>query len=139
VEFSQSIKSLSPSFCEIFKQSCVAEENSLDQIAGPGYRKSLEFLIKDYLVSYKYKDEETKQKTVKQSLLGKCISDHVDENRIKQCAARATWLGNDETHYTRKWNEKNIGHLKELISMTVGWIDLVIQSDQYLEDMDSGQ
>ena len=36
-------------FLTIYNQSLSAEDNNLDQIAGIGYRKALEFLIKDYL------------------------------------------------------------------------------------------
>ena len=70
--------------------------------------------------------------------LGKCIEDLIDETRIKSCAKRAAWLGNDETHYTRKWEEKDINDLKSLINMTVNWIDLVIESDKYLTSMPEG-
>jgi hypothetical protein len=31
--------------------------------------------------------------------LGKVIKEHIKEDHIKQIAARAAWLGNDETHY----------------------------------------
>jgi hypothetical protein len=137
--FSDDIQKLSPDFCKIFNQAHIAETNDLDQIAGPGYRKALEFLVKDFLVGYKYKDDEEKQTTIKKLLLGKCIANHVDEARIQQCAARAAWLGNDETHYMKKWEDKDIGHLKELIKMTAGWIDLVVQSDAYLEEMGQGK
>lgn len=39
------------------------------------------------------------------------------------------WLGNDETHYVRRWEEKDLSDLKRLISMTVSWIDLVMDSE----------
>ena len=45
------ISELSPNFCEIYNQAYIAEQTNLMQICGTGYRKSLEFLIKDYLIS----------------------------------------------------------------------------------------
>ena len=45
------------------------------------------------------------------------------------------WLGNDEVHYTRKWEDKDIHDLKSLIMMTVSHIDLTIESDRYLKEM----
>ena len=32
--------------------------------------------------------------------------------------------GNDETHYVRKWEGKDINDLKKLISMTIAWIEI---------------
>lgn len=49
--FSNIISELSPNFCEIYNQAYIAEQTNLMQICGTGYRKSLEFLIKDYLIS----------------------------------------------------------------------------------------
>lgn len=41
---------VSPNFKTVFCQASVAEATALDQIAGVGYRKALEFLIKDYCI-----------------------------------------------------------------------------------------
>lgn len=49
------------------------------------------------------------------------------------------WLGNDETHYVRRWEEKDLSDLKRLISMTVSWIDLVMDSEAYQESMPEGR
>lgn len=134
-EFPDNIKTVSTLFCTTYNQTKTAEENGLDQICGPGYRKALEFLVKDYLSSHVYKDDIEKQEQVKKAFLGNVIKDHVDEKRIKQCAARAVWLGNDETHYTRKWENKDISDLKSLILMTVNFIDMTIEADRYLSEM----
>jgi hypothetical protein len=40
--------SLSPNFYAIYNQAQKAEESGWILVAGPGYRKALEFLIKDY-------------------------------------------------------------------------------------------
>jgi hypothetical protein len=133
--FPKNIETISPLFCLTFNQALVAEENKLDQISGPGYRKALEFLVKDYLVGYLYKDETSKQEEVKRAFLANAIEKHIDQERIKQCAKRAVWLGNDEVHYTRKWDDKDIHDLKSLILMTVNHIDLTIESDRYLKEM----
>ncbi len=72
-EFSETIIGISSDFVEIFYQAKSAEQNGLNQICGVGYRKALEFLIKDYIV---YKDNNL-QETVEKLLLGKCISDYI--------------------------------------------------------------
>ena len=48
-EFDPIICRLSPEFVRIHEQAAVAEMHGLDRICGAGYRKSLEFLIKDFL------------------------------------------------------------------------------------------
>lgn len=45
--FSDAIKKISPDFVRIYNQALKAENSNLTDICGPGYRKSLEFLIKD--------------------------------------------------------------------------------------------
>jgi len=60
--FSDGIKALSPNFVTICSQSAHAEEIKLDQVCGCGYRKALEFLIKDYCISlYPDRTEEIKK------------------------------------------------------------------------------
>lgn len=88
-EFSETISKISPQFCEIYNQSWNAECEEWKLIAGPGYRKALEFLVKDYLCGLRA-DEATKIKT---SQLGPCIESFVDNDKIKQVAKRAAWLG----------------------------------------------
>jgi hypothetical protein len=97
--FSNIISELSPNFCEIYNQAYIAEQTNLMQICGTGYRKSLEFLIKDYLISTLPEDQH---EAIKNKFLNNCIRDNISNINIKTVASRAVWLGNDETHYTRK-------------------------------------
>lgn len=129
-EFPDAIIGISEKFPRIYNQAKIAEENVLEMVAGPGYRKALEFLVKDYLIKTNPKLEEQ----VKKSQLGDAIT-YIDDTRIKSCAERAAWLGNDETHYARKWENKDIEDLKNLIKMVVDWIDLVERSKEYETSM----
>lgn len=52
---------------------------------------------------------------------------------------RAVWLGNDETHYVRKWEEKDVNDLKLLVRLTVNWIDNVLLTKKYIADMSAGK
>lgn len=130
-EFSETILGISPDFVEIYYQASTAEQNGLNQICGVGYRKALEFLIKDYII---YKNNNLKD-TVEKILLGKCINDYIKNDKIKDIAKRATWLGNDETHYVRKWIGKNITDLKLLIDLTVHWIETEDLTDKMISSM----
>jgi hypothetical protein len=125
------INSVSIDFVKIFNQAEQAETLNLLEIAGPGYRKSLEFLIKDYVISKK----PDKKEEIKKSHLGTVISSYIDDSRIQATAKRAAWLGNDETHYYRKWEDKDIKDLKILIRLTVGWIESVQLTEEYEKSM----
>lgn len=129
-EFPESISKISPQFSKIYNQALLAENNGLDQICGPGYRRALEFLIKDYLISIDPQNAEE----IKKLWLGKAIA-KIESKNIKICAERAAWLGNDETHYTRIWEDKDIQNLKELIVLTVNWIDSEHITKKYEKEM----
>jgi hypothetical protein len=138
-QFTENIQAVSSDFCEIYRQAEIAEANGLRMICGVGYRKSLEFLIKDFLVGHVLKDRPEDQKKVRESFLGDCIKVYVEDARIKAVAQRAVWLGNDETHYVRLWPDKDLGDLKRLVSMTVNWIDLTMDSEKYVDEMVPGK
>jgi hypothetical protein len=120
-----------PTFVEIYGQALAAEAYKLDQVAGPGYRRALEFLIKDYCISQHPADEQA----IRALLLSVCIREYVENPQVKIAAERAVWLGNDETHYERRWDSMNIENLKELIQLTVNWIHSSILTMKYQGDM----
>jgi len=130
-EFSETIENISENFCTIYNQSLNAEQDGLLEVCGVGYRKSLEFLIKDYLISL----EPTQEKEIKKKYLGRCISDDIKNENIKNVAERATWLGNDETHYLRKWEGKDLEDLKKLIDLTVHWLEMDALTEEVIKDM----
>lgn len=118
--FEDSIKDLSPQFVKIFNQALEAESRQLDEIAGIGYRKALEFLVKDYC---KHKHPE-KGDEIERLPLGKCISDLIAQPSINILASRAVWIGNDETHYTRKLEGRDISDMKIFIRALVHYIGM---------------
>lgn len=130
-EFNEEIKDISPLFVKIYGQAESAEHENLDEICGVGYRKALEFLIKDYLIN----KNSGQEAVIKSTSLGTCISTMIDNPRMKEVARRATWLGNDETHYFRKWEDKDLGDLKRLIQIAVSFISMELEADRYLEEM----
>lgn len=134
-QFSETINHISPDFLVIYNQAFCAEQLSLNQICGVGYRKALEFLIKDYLLSSISEDDTEKRERIKNKFLGNCIAEDVVNEQIKIVAKRAVWLGNDETHYVRKWTEKDVSHLKQLIELTVRWIESEIETQTLLAEM----
>jgi len=125
------VEEISPSFKNVYEQACAAESFQLNEIAGVGYRKALEFLIKDYCIHKNPQDEEE----IKKSLLGVVISKFVEDTNLKVCAQRAAWLGNDETHYVRKWETKDIKDLKTLIELSCVWVRSCVLTEKYLAEM----
>jgi hypothetical protein len=122
--FPEEIVRISGEFIEIYGQAAAAEAVGLSLICGPGYRKALEFLIKDFTKSLAAADAD--REIIEHLQLGPCISRFVDDGRLKAMALRAAWLGNDETHYVRKWATKDLSDLKKLIDLTVHWVSSAI-------------
>lgn len=130
-EFDEIINNISPNFIEIYNQAEKAEQGELTEICGVGYRKALEFLVKDYCI----KNNPNLEEEIKAKLLGKVINQYIENENIKECVRRAVWIGNDETHYVRKWEDKEIKDLKRLIDLTINWILTEEKTKEYLNDM----
>ena len=126
--FSAYIKRVSDNFISIYNQAYTAEAYGLSEIAGIGYRKSIEFLIKDYLC-YKSTSDDEKEKIQKKPL-AKCISEDIKNENIRIVASRAVWIGNDEAHYIRKHEDKDVTDLKRLIDLTVRWIEMELMTKE---------
>jgi hypothetical protein len=112
------VSDLSPDFIRIFGQASVAEASGLDDVAGPGFRKALEFLLKDYAVSLCPDEGDA----IKKAQLMAVIRKYFTEQKMSVVCSRAAWLGNDETHYERRWVGKDLADLKKLISASAHFI-----------------
>lgn len=133
ITFDKCINDLSSSFCDIYNQANSSEIYQLNQIAGIGYRKALEFLIKDYCI-YRHPD---KAENIKSQSLSQVIDNFVDSTKIKNLSKASVWLGNDETHYIRKFEEKDITDLKRFITATVAFITYDLTSDEASDLLES--
>lgn len=120
--FDENICILSSQFVKIYNQALAAENMKLDEIAGMGYRKSLEFLIKDFAIHCHPDDEET----IKSAPLSRCINQYIENENIKTLATRSVWLGNDETHYLRKHDDRDINDMKRFITACVYFIGMIL-------------
>jgi hypothetical protein len=119
-DFSNEIAKISPRFIKIFNQAAKAELEGLDEIAGIGYRKATEFLIKDYAI---WLNPDNENIIIKASL-AQCIADNIENPSIKTLATRSAWIGNDETHYVRKHEDRDIEDLKRFIDATIHFISM---------------
>jgi len=132
-EISPEIESLSPKFASIYKQALIAETMNLSQLTGLGFRKALEFLVKDYAILHYPEDAET----IKKKPVAMCINEYMKEDYLRECARRAAWLGNDETHYSREWQNHDIQDLKKLLLLTLRWLEYALLSEKYFREMPS--
>nr|DAO69917.1 MAG TPA: protein of unknown function (DUF4145) [Caudoviricetes sp.] len=129
VKLPENIEKVSPVFVEIYSQATVAESEALNQIAGVGYRKAAEFLIKDYVISKNPSDEEH----IKSIMLGKVIADYLNDfPKIQVLAKSVAWIGNDETHYVRRHDGKDIQDLKKFILSVAQFIAADYDADEAL-------
>lgn len=125
------VSKLSPAFVSIFKEAEEASQLGLKQIAGSGYRKAFEFLIKDYAKSL----APDKSKEIESMFSGAVVAEFVSDARIEAVAKRCLWLGNDETHYLRKWTDHDVNDLVTLIKLTANWIEIEHLSKAYVQGM----
>lgn len=129
--FPVSVHTLSPTFVTVFAEAEEAGQLDLKQIAGPGYRKAFEFLIKDYAKSL----SPGREAEIEAKFAGAVVSDFIADARIQAVAKRSLWLGNDETHYTRRWTDYDVSDLVTLIKLTANWIEIDHLSKSYVQTM----
>jgi hypothetical protein len=112
------LRAFSPKFIAIYQQAAMAEQLGLDELVGMGYRKALEFLVKDYAIL----QHPTEEANITKTWLKKCIEEYITDDEIRACAEETAELGNNETHYERRAQDGDIEDLKEVLHLTAGWI-----------------
>jgi hypothetical protein len=115
-------------FVKTYLQSLVAESNGLDELAGMGYRKSIEYLVKDWAIQNIPEDKDK----IEKSWLGAVIHDYYSGD-LKEILERATWLGNDQAHYNKLFEEFEITVLKELIALIMVELDRQFKMKHYID------
>jgi hypothetical protein len=118
-------------FIKAYLQSLQAEAMGLDEIAGMGFRKSIEYLVKDWAI---HNNPDEKDKILRLTL-SQIINQYFSGD-IKEILERATWLGNDHSHYHKLFEEFNISHLKELIGLVMVELDREYRKKHYIENIE---
>lgn len=121
----EEIKNISPNFLEIYTQALTVEHYKLDKITGIALRKSIEFLIKDYLIKFKKEDPEI----IKNIMLGKAIL-KINNPTIQTLSRAVTWIGNDETHYERRYEDKDVNDMKRFIRALIHFISFEVTASE---------
>ncbi len=131
--FDEYINGISPKFQKIYKQSVCAEHNDLDEIAGMGYRKALENLIKDYCVINE--NNEAEKANIRQETLGNTIKNRVTDPTLKIYAERIAWIGNDHTHMLKRWDDVGLEDMRDMIKHAVNHIVGKHKADEFKNKM----
>lgn len=119
-----------PKFVECYLQSLKAEYSGLNELAGMGYRKTIEYLVKDWSIQ----NNPSAAEEIKKMMLMPVIKKYFTGD-LKDILERATWLGNDETHYIRLFDEFDINTLKELIGLVISDLDREFRKQKYIATM----
>lgn len=114
-------------FIHIYSQAAQAEINGLDEIAGMGYRKAIEHLVKDLAVKYHPENKEE----IRVKFLKEVINENFD-GTLKSLLERAAWLGNDHSHYFKLFEEFDLDKLKGLIQVISTFIEQEHAMAEYL-------
>lgn len=114
------IRELSPRFVCLYEQSYTAEQNKHIELSGSGYRNAIEVLIKDFAI----KKLNAPQKEVSKMKLYDAIGTYLREVNIDTSAADVVRvLGNDYTHYQRKYDDIDFIVVKKYLEIFVQQIE----------------
>lgn len=110
------LEKISPRFIEMYNQSLQAEFAKSYDLAAIGFRTSLEILIKDFAITELYiPEDEAAKKT-----LCDAISSYLGQTDLLKTADVVRILGNDHTHYKRKYPQHDFDLLK-------GYMDIFLK------------
>lgn len=115
-------------FIRTYLQSLEAETSGLDELAGMGYRKAIEYLVKDWAIQ---NNEASEKDKIEDLWLGSVIENYYD-GELKDILKRATWLGNDQAHYKKLFEEYDIDVLKDLIDLIMVELDRAYKKAHYI-------
>jgi len=94
-----------------YNQAYSSESNGHFELASCGYRNALEILIKDYAINILGED--------KKSVVGKdlieAINAYMKDDLLKNGAHAIRILGNDKTHYEKKYDHISFDALKKYV------------------------
>ena len=120
IPVSDDVEMVSPIGKQIYVQALKAEHEQLDHIAGIGYRKALEFFVKDFSIVTNPDDEG---KIIKMSLK-QVIEKYIKDEDLKTFALASAYIGNDEGHYYRNNPDKDFTDLKNYLHGVIHYMEM---------------
>ena len=125
------IAEVSPAFVEIHSQ---AEEAEALGLSFPGWYR-LQKGARTLNQGLRSQQASERLSSDSKDVIGAVHQDIRNRSNVKSCAERAVWLGNDETHYVRRWPDGDLEDLKVLLKLTRYWISSELLTAQYGKDM----
>lgn len=114
------LEKISPRFIDMYNQALRAESNKDLDLAATGYRTALEILVKDYAINElgKNPDEVSSKK------LCAAIGAYLNQEALMKTADVVRILGNDYTHYERKYPQYDFELLKNYMEIFLKQIEV---------------
>lgn len=112
------LESISPRFIETYNQALRARHIGDLNLAACGYRTALEILVKDYAIK---ELKEPVDKVVPKTLFN-AISDYLSADDLLRVADVIRILGNDHTHYERKYPELDFDTLQNYMNIFISLV-----------------
>lgn len=112
----ENLAAISERFIDMYNQALQSEFVGNIELASIGYRSALEFLVKDFAINElgKPREEVIKKK------LHNAIGEYLNQNDLVSTADVVRILGNDYTHYERKYPQHDFDLLK-------GYMDIFLK------------
>lgn len=118
-QFHELIHELSPRFVNVYNQAYAAEQLNLEDVAGAGYRKALEILIKDFAI----KDLNLPQEEVVKKSLANCIKEYLPVRDAQISADVVRVIGNDYVHYDAKYEDVDLSTLNWYLDYFIATVE----------------
>ncbi len=131
-ELATTLQRISPRFTQVYGEAAAAEYDSLYEVAGVGYRRALEILVKDYLIA---RDPDNRPE-VHKTWLSNCIEKFIEDPTIQDLARRANIIATDFAHYER-YGANELKDLVTLIDLVGAWIVLQEETAVVRAQLDS--
>lgn len=112
------IEQISPRFIEMYNQALFAKENGHLNLAAIGYRTALEILVKDYAINELQKPSGE----VVNKKLFDVISEYLPAHTLVSTADVIRILGNDHTHYERKYPKLDFDLLEQYMNIFISLV-----------------
>jgi hypothetical protein len=113
------LQPISPRFISAYNQALRAEERQDIELAAIGYRHALECLIKDFAI----KELNLNYDEVVKKSLCDAIKLYLEEKDLVSTADVIRILGNDYTHYERKYPEFDFALLKQYMEIFIKLVE----------------
>lgn len=116
----ETLASISERFIDMFNQALQCEFNENYELAAIGYRSALEILIKDFAINELGKSIEE----VSGKKLHAAIGEYLNQNELVNTADVIRILGNDYTHYQRRYPQHDFELLKAYMDIFLKQIEV---------------